>query len=84
MTQQTIKDVQNKDKSKVTAVVTENAKKMETMCQKLHEDDPSLHVHRCSSLWLILLGGDLTPSADTAHVVVEKSTSEITISNQHC
>lgn len=69
LTQATIKSVEEKYNCKVRSIVTDNAKNMESMRNKLHEDDPDLLVYGCSSHWLNLLGNDLTPSSVIAHVV---------------
>ena len=52
MTQTTIKHMKEKYNCKVRAVVTDNAKNMETMRNQLHEEDPDLIVYGCSSHWL--------------------------------
>lgn len=54
----------------VTGVVTDNEKKMVAMKQNLHDSNPKLTVYGCASLWLNLLGQDITP-AQVIHQVVE-------------
>ena len=45
----------------VTAMVTDNEKKMEVMKQNLKDIDPDLTAYGCSAHWLNLLGQDITP-----------------------
>ncbi|KAK2168525.1 hypothetical protein LSH36_16g07014 [Paralvinella palmiformis] len=53
----------------VTAVVTDNERKMNSMHENLKEDNPSLTVYGCLSHWLNLLGQDVTPSQAISQIV---------------
>ena len=53
----------------MTAVVTDNEKKMDIMRKQLKDDIPDLTVYGCSSHILNLLGQDLTPNAIISQIV---------------
>ena len=53
----------------VTAVVTDNEKKMDVVRKQLKDDMPDLTVYGCSSHIMNLLGQDLTPNAIISQIV---------------
>lgn len=67
--QDAIKEAKELYDCKVTAVVTDNEKKMVVMKQSLKDADPDLTAYGCSAHWLNLLGQDITPSQVISQVI---------------
>ena len=64
-----MKEAAEKFGCRVTAVATDNEKKMQKMKELLHFDDEHLIVYGCASHWMNLLGQDVTPSQVVNQIV---------------
>ena len=69
LAKKSIAEAEEKYGCQVTAVVTDNEKKMLKMREMLHAEDESLIVYGCSSHWLNLVGQDITPNQVVNQIV---------------
>jgi len=67
-----IRSAESRYGCKVKNVVTDNAKYMEKMRDKLKAQDPDLNVYGCLADWLNLLGQDITTSGIMKYVTEVK------------
>lgn len=64
-----MKEAEEKLGCKVTAVTTDNEKKMQKMKELLHSEHEHLIVYGCASHWMNLLGQDVAPSQVVNQIV---------------
>ena len=79
-----IKEANLKYGCHVSAVTTDNEKKLQKMRDLLPEDDQNVIVYGCASHWLNLLGQDITPSQVVNNIVEIKKYFRTTMQLEIC